>query len=207
MRPAAPRVRGDAGAGRRELLLVRPEGHEGDAGATEDPDGRLRGLPRPPARACACSTPPAARGNFLYRRPAGAQGPRVRGDPVGLARRCSRPMQFPQIGPEAVLGIEINAYAAELARVTIWIGEIQWMLRHGLGYRRDPILRPLDHIETPRRAARPLRPDEPARGGVAGGRVHRRQPAVPGRQAAAARPRRRVRRDALFASSTAGCPR
>jgi SAM-dependent methyltransferase len=59
-----------------------------------------------------------------------------------------RPMQLPQIGPEAVLGIEINPYAAELARVTIWIGEIQWMLRHGLGYRRDPILKSLHHIET-----------------------------------------------------------
>ncbi len=59
-----------------------------------------------------------------------------------------RPMQVPQVGPEAVLGIEINAYAAELARVTIWIGEIQWMIRHGLGYRRDPILRPLHHIQT-----------------------------------------------------------
>jgi hypothetical protein len=58
-----------------------------------------------------------------------------------------RPMQLPQIGPEAVLGIEINAYAAELARVTIWIGEIQWMIRHGLGYRRNPILKPLDHIQ------------------------------------------------------------
>jgi hypothetical protein len=57
-------------------------------------------------------------------------------------------METPQIGPEAVLGIELNAYAAELARVTIWIGEIQWMIRHGLGYRRDPILRSLDHIET-----------------------------------------------------------
>jgi type II restriction/modification system DNA methylase subunit YeeA len=57
------------------------------------------------------------------------------------------PMQVPRIGPEAVMGIEINAYAAELARVTIWIGEIQWMLRHGLGYARDPILRPLDHVE------------------------------------------------------------
>ncbi len=58
------------------------------------------------------------------------------------------PQEFPHIGPEAVLGIELNAYAAELARVTIWIGEIQWMIRHGLGYRRDPILRPLHHIET-----------------------------------------------------------
>jgi Putative transposase len=57
-------------------------------------------------------------------------------------------MERPQIGPEAVLGIEVNAYAAELARVTIWIGEIQWMIRRGLGYNRDPILRLLDHIET-----------------------------------------------------------
>jgi hypothetical protein len=57
-------------------------------------------------------------------------------------------MQRPQIGPEAVLGIEVNAYAAELARVTVWIGEIQWMIRTNLGYNRNPILRPLDHIET-----------------------------------------------------------
>lgn len=54
--------------------------------------------------------------------------------------------QIPQIGPEAVLGIEVNAYAAELARVTIWIGQIQWMLAHGLGH-DTPVLRPLHHIE------------------------------------------------------------
>ena len=93
-----------------------------------------------------------------------------------------RSMQIPQIGPEAVLGIEINAYAAELARVTIWIGEIQWMIRHGLGYRRDPILQVAPPHRDPRRAARPVRPGEPPRGRVAGGGVHRREPAVPGRQ-------------------------
>ncbi len=27
--------------------------------------------------------------------------------------------------------------------MTIWIGEIQWMLRNGFAYLRDPILRPL----------------------------------------------------------------
>jgi hypothetical protein len=54
---------------------------------------------------------------------------------------------LPRIGPETVMGIEINAYAAELARVTIWIGQIQWMVGHGFG-RDNPILRPLDHIET-----------------------------------------------------------
>lgn len=54
---------------------------------------------------------------------------------------------FPRVGPEVVRGIEISDYAAELARVTIWIGEIQWMLSHGYAYRRDPVLQPLDNIE------------------------------------------------------------
>jgi type II restriction/modification system DNA methylase subunit YeeA len=58
------------------------------------------------------------------------------------------PQQFPGVGPEAVLGIEINPYAAELARVTIWIGEIQWMLNHGFAYRRNPVLSALESIAT-----------------------------------------------------------
>ena len=52
-----------------------------------------------------------------------------------------------ETSPANVLGIEINPYAAELARVTVWIGEIQWMLAHGYQYRKNPILAPLDHIE------------------------------------------------------------
>ncbi len=52
-----------------------------------------------------------------------------------------------ETSPANVLGIELNPYAAELARVTVWIGEIQWVLSHGYVLRRDPILRPLDHIE------------------------------------------------------------
>ena len=54
---------------------------------------------------------------------------------------------FPAIGPANVKGIEINAYAAELARVSVWIGEIQWMRRNGFDESRDPILKPLDTIE------------------------------------------------------------
>jgi hypothetical protein len=45
-----------------------------------------------------------------------------------------------ETSPDNVRGIEINAYAAELARVTVWIGEIQWMLKHGYDCRRNPIL-------------------------------------------------------------------
>ena len=54
---------------------------------------------------------------------------------------------FPSVGPEAVLGIEINPYAAELARLTVWIGEIQWMLGHGYSLNDQPILKPLNAIE------------------------------------------------------------
>ena len=55
---------------------------------------------------------------------------------------------FPEVGPANVKGIELNPYAAELAaRVSVWIGEIQWMRRNGFAEARDPILKPLDTIE------------------------------------------------------------
>lgn len=63
------------------------------------------------------------------------------------AEALGLPRRFPQIGPEVVHGIEINPYAAELARVSVWIGEIQWMLRNGFSATENPILRPLDSIE------------------------------------------------------------
>lgn len=57
------------------------------------------------------------------------------------------PPSFPTIGPEALLGIELNPYAAELARVSVWIGEIQWMKRNGFDISRNPILKPLNTID------------------------------------------------------------
>jgi type II restriction/modification system DNA methylase subunit YeeA len=54
---------------------------------------------------------------------------------------------FPTIGPEAVLGIELNPYAAEMARVSVWIGHIQWARRHGYPPPSNPVLRNLDTIE------------------------------------------------------------
>ena len=57
------------------------------------------------------------------------------------------PRTFPEIGPANVKGIELNPYAAELARVSVWIGQIQWMRRNGFAEARNPILKPLDTIE------------------------------------------------------------
>jgi len=65
----------------------------------------------------------------------------IESEAMGLQRT------FPMVGPEAVHGIEINPYAAELARATIWIGELQWMRRNGFAVTGDPILRPLETVE------------------------------------------------------------
>lgn len=50
-------------------------------------------------------------------------------------------------GPRNIAGIEINEFAAELARTTVWIGDIQWCRRNGREIERNPILRSLDSIE------------------------------------------------------------
>jgi len=63
------------------------------------------------------------------------------------AEQMGLPREFPRVGPENVLGLELNPYAAELARVSVWIGEIQWMRRNGFDAARNPILRTLSNIE------------------------------------------------------------
>lgn len=90
--------------------------------------------------------PACGSGNFLYLALKALKNLEHRAnldaEALGLHRQVSI-----EVCPENVMGIELNAYAAELARVTVWIGEIQWMLMHGYPIRRDPILAPLDHIE------------------------------------------------------------
>ena len=49
-------------------------------------------------------------------------------------------------GPHNILGLEINEFAAELARVTVWIGDIQWCRQNGWPHSLNPILKPLDGI-------------------------------------------------------------
>lgn len=68
---------------------------------------------------------------------------------------------FPVVGPANVKGIEINPFAAELARVSIWIGEIQWMRRNAYGWKKNPVLEPLKNIEC-RDAIMTTDGDEPA---------------------------------------------
>jgi type II restriction/modification system DNA methylase subunit YeeA len=50
-------------------------------------------------------------------------------------------------GTDNILGMEINEYAAELARVTVWIGDIQWCQRNGRQFAKNPILHSLNGIQ------------------------------------------------------------
>lgn len=89
--------------------------------------------------------PACGSGNFLYLSLLALKDLEHR---AGIeAEAMGLPREFPQVGPQSVKGIEINPYAAELARVTVWIGEIQWMRRNGFDVSRQPILKPLETIE------------------------------------------------------------
>jgi type II restriction/modification system DNA methylase subunit YeeA len=90
--------------------------------------------------------PACGSGNFLYLALRGLKDFEKR--VIHEAEVLGLPLQFPRVGPEAVLGIEVNPYAAELARVTIWIGELQWMIENGFGVSKKPILKSLNRIET-----------------------------------------------------------
>jgi type II restriction/modification system DNA methylase subunit YeeA len=89
--------------------------------------------------------PACGSGNFLYLALLSLKDIEHRvnleAESLGLQR------DLPRTGPENVLGIELNPYAAELARVSVWVGEIQWMRRNGFEAAKNPILRKLDTIE------------------------------------------------------------
>ncbi len=97
--------------------------------------GRLRGF--------RVLDPACGSGNFLYLALRALKDlehqVQLEAHALGLGR------QVPTIGPASVKGVEINPYAAELARASVWIGEIQWMQRNGFPLNRRPIL---DHLES-----------------------------------------------------------
>ena len=90
--------------------------------------------------------PACGSGNFLYLALKALRDieKRAHVDAVELGLQPELSMQT---GPHNTLGLEINEFAAELARVTVWIGDIQWCRRNGYPHAINPILKPLDGIE------------------------------------------------------------
>ena len=89
--------------------------------------------------------PACGSGNFLYLALQGVKDIEWRAildcEALGLG------MAVPRVGPEILHGIEINPFAAELARTTIWIGDIQWRVKNAISHHPRPLLRKLDSIE------------------------------------------------------------
>ena len=52
----------------------------------------------------------------------------------------------PRVKPDQMLGLEVNPYAAAIARTALWIGYIQWHKANGFDYNDRPILTPLHTI-------------------------------------------------------------
>ena len=52
-----------------------------------------------------------------------------------------------RIGPANMLGIDIDQFAVDLTRMSLWIGDIQWALQQGYQHLPSPILSQIDQIE------------------------------------------------------------
>ena len=133
-------------------------GRAGGGGTRRERDSRQEATtPRAPKRrrgATRSSTgsarlrildPACGSGNFLYLALQAVKDLEYRAilecETLGLG------MVVPRVGPEILHGIEINPFAAELARTTIWIGDIQWRVRNAITHHPRPVLRKLDSIE------------------------------------------------------------
>jgi hypothetical protein len=89
--------------------------------------------------------PACGSGNFLYLALQHVKDLELKAiracEPLGLDR------VRPEVSPKILKGLEINPFAAELARAVIWIGDLQWEIRNDLLRRTDPVLTDLDQIE------------------------------------------------------------
>ena len=103
----------------------------------------------------------------------------------------------PTVQPNQMLGLDINHYAAELARTALWIGYIQWHQANGFGYNQRPILTPLDTIRQTDAILdltdpeHPAEPDWPPAEFIVG------NPAISGKQTDSHRAQRRIHRHAV----------
>ena len=96
---------------------------------------------------------------------------------------------FPFVGPRQLLGLEINAYAFDLAQMTIWIGYLQWQRSNGYRTFGEAYPSTTRYLPLHGFGSRPDRPVEPQGTRVARGRVHRRKSTLFGNKKVASRSR------------------
>ena len=57
------------------------------------------------------------------------------------------PAKNPLVNPAQMMGLEVNEYAAQLAKTALWIGYIQWHQANGFEYANRPILNNIHGVE------------------------------------------------------------
>jgi hypothetical protein len=95
--------------------------------------------------------PACGSGNFLY--VALEQMKRLEGEVINLLRDLGDDTDFlnlqgATVDPHQFLGLELNARAAALAELVLWIGYLQWHFRvHGATSPAEPVLKKFNNIE------------------------------------------------------------
>ena len=90
--------------------------------------------------------PACGSGNFLY--VAMRELKRLEQELISWANRAFGMNSLRRrIGPANMLGIDIDQFAVDLTRMSLWIGDIQWTLQHRLHRLPEPILGQIEQIE------------------------------------------------------------
>ncbi len=141
---------------RRRWAEVRVEGERLRAAAEAAPtpqtrrnrQAELRGLLgafQEELRSVRVLDPACGSGNFLYVTLASLLD--LEKEVLAFGAAAGLPQGYPLVGPAQLRGLELNAYARELAQAVVWIGYLQWLGNNGFPPgSRDPILEPLETI-------------------------------------------------------------
>lgn len=129
-----PRARYDTN-GTLEMNEAAPDSAEGRIRAFHDRLAQVRVL-----------DPACGSGNFLY--VAMRELKQLEDELIGWADSAfAIKTLHRRIGPANMLGIDIDQFAVDLTRLSLWIGDIQWTLQHSLRRLAEPILDQIDQIE------------------------------------------------------------
>ena len=129
-----PRARYDTN-GTLEMNEAAPDSAEGRIRAFHDRLAQVRVL-----------DPACGSGNFLY--VAMRELKQLEDELIGWADSAfAIKTLHRRIGPANMLGIDIDQFAVDLTRLSLWIGDIQWTLQHSLRRLAEPILDQIEQIE------------------------------------------------------------
>lgn len=111
----------------------------------DSPEGRIRKFHDRLANVRVLD-PACGSGNFLY--VAMRELKQLEQDLISYANQAFNISGMKRrVGPSNMLGIDVDQYAVDLTRLSLWIGDIQWTLQQSMQRMPEPILGQLEQIE------------------------------------------------------------